>query len=78
MLNAPPSFERELAELRNVDVRRALDGLPKLNFSLAFVTKQKEVDALAKAITKKAEGDAVIWFAYPKGTDPRKGRKPPR
>ena len=45
-----------------------LDRLPKLNFSLAFVTKQKEVDALAKSITGRAEGDAVIWFAYPKGT----------
>ena len=32
------------------------------------MTKQKEVDALAKAITTRAEGDAVIWFAYPKGT----------
>jgi hypothetical protein len=68
VLNSPPSFEPELAALRDVEIRRDLDRLPKLNFSLAFVTKQKEVDALAKSITKRAEGDAVIWFAYPKGT----------
>jgi hypothetical protein len=32
------------------------------------VTKQKEVDSLAKTIGKKVEGDAVVWFAYPKGS----------
>jgi hypothetical protein len=41
--------------------------ISKLNFSLAFVTKQKEVDALCEVDHKEAEGDAVIWFAYPKG-----------
>ncbi|HMV51904.1 MAG TPA: hypothetical protein PKD31_29445, partial [Blastocatellia bacterium] len=35
---------------------------------LAFVTKQAEVDKLAVAIAKRAEGDALVWFAYPKGT----------
>jgi hypothetical protein len=39
-----------------------------VNFFLASVTKQKEGDALAKAVTKKAEGDAVIWLAYPERT----------
>ena len=37
-------------------------------FSLAFVTKQREVDDLAKAVAQKAKGDAVVWFAYPKGS----------
>jgi hypothetical protein len=32
------------------------------------VTKQKEVDALAKTVARKATGDAIVWFAYPKGT----------
>lgn len=36
-------------------------------FLLAFATKQKEVDALAKIVAGKAAGDAVIWVAYPKG-----------
>lgn len=40
----------------------------EIAFSLAFVTKQKEVDTLAKAVGRKATGDAVIWFVYPKGT----------
>jgi hypothetical protein len=68
VLNAPASFEPELAALRGVTVLRKLDGLDAVESSLAFVTKQKEVDTLAKAIGKKASGDAVVWFAYPKGS----------
>jgi len=68
VLNAPDSFEPELAALKGVTILRALAGLDEVEFSLAFVTKQKEVDTLAKAISKKAKGDAVVWFAYPKGS----------
>jgi hypothetical protein len=68
VLNAPESFEPELAALRNVTILRDLQHLAEIEFSLAFVTKQREVDALAKTITKKSKGDAVVWFAYPKGT----------
>ena len=72
VLNAPASFEPELKALRgggiSPDVQRDLKGVDQIAFSLAFVTKQKEVDTLGKAIAKKAKGDAVVWFAYPKGS----------
>jgi hypothetical protein len=68
VLNAPESFEPELASLGNVTILRGLQDLDEIEFSLAFVTKQREVDALAKTIARKAKGDAVVWFAYPKGT----------
>ena len=68
VLNAPESFEPELKSLRGVTVRRDLQNGGPVGFSLAFVTKQKEVDTLGKAIAKKAPGDAVVWFAYPKGS----------
>ena len=68
VLNAPASFEPELAALHGVTVLRNLQPLDAIDFSLAFVTTQKEVDTLAKAIAKRAIGDAVVWFAYPKGT----------
>jgi hypothetical protein len=35
---------------------------------LAFVTRKSEVDALAKAVAARTPGDAIVWFAYPKGT----------
>ena len=68
VLNAPASFELELRALRGVTVLRDLADVGEIEFSLAFVIKQTEVDSLAKMIAKKAKGDAVIWFAYPKGT----------
>jgi hypothetical protein len=68
VLNSPESFEPELAALRNVTVLRKIQGLDEIEFVLAFVTRQEEVDGLAKAIGKLAKGDAVVWFAYPKGT----------
>ena len=68
ILNSPASFEPELKTLRGVTVLRDLKSAGPIEFSLAFVTRQQEVDTLGKAIGKKAEGDAVIWFAYPKGS----------
>ncbi len=71
VLNAPDSFEPELRRLRGVTVHRSLSGPRELAFVLAFVTRQAEVDSLAKAVAVRAEGDAVVWFAYPKGTSKR-------
>jgi hypothetical protein len=68
VLNSPPSFEREIAGLDGVDVVRDLKKAKVVTFSLAFVTKQQEVDSVATGIGKKVEGDAVVWFAYPKGS----------
>jgi hypothetical protein len=68
VLNAPESFEPELKALRGITVQRDLKNARPIEFSLAFVTTQKDVDTLGKAIARKAEGDAVVWFAYPKGS----------
>ncbi|PYR41097.1 MAG: hypothetical protein DMF95_31835 [Acidobacteria bacterium] len=68
VLNAPASFELELAALKGVAIRRHVPDIKAVAFSLAFVTTQKEVNALATAVGKKTQGDAVVWFAYPKGT----------
>lgn len=68
VLNAPESFEAELAALKGVEVIRDLKKAKTAPFSLAFVTTQKEVDGLAPGIARKAQGDAIVWFAYPKGT----------
>ena len=68
VLNAPESFEPALAALAGVNVLRDLKGVKTLSFALAFVTKQAEVDKLAPALAKRAEGDALVWCAYPKGS----------
>jgi hypothetical protein len=68
ILNAPSSFEPELAALKGITILRSEHKAKEIAFSLAFVTQQKEIDTLAKTIARKAAGDAVVWFAYPKGT----------
>lgn len=71
VLNALESFEAKLAALTGVTILRHAIKVEKFTFTLAFVTTQKEVDAISKTIAKKAEGDPIIWFAYPKGTSKR-------
>jgi hypothetical protein len=71
VLNAPPSFEPALASLADVRVVRDLSTAPKLTFLLAFVTRQEEIPRLAGELGTKAEGDAVVWLAYPKKSSKR-------
>ena len=71
VLNAPDSFSPELQRLRGVRVRRTLSGSQPITFALAFVSRQIELDAVARALTQRAAGDAVVWCAYPKGTSKR-------
>jgi hypothetical protein len=66
VLNAPASFEPEIAALRGVTILRSLKPARALHFALAFVTQQQEVDRLVPALAKAAAGDAILWFAYPK------------
>jgi hypothetical protein len=72
ILDAPESFEHEIVELENVNfnirIERSLDDVPSPPFVLAFVTRQDQVDALSTQIAAQTEGDAIVWFAYPKGT----------
>jgi len=68
VLNAPESFETELSRLPVLHIHRSVEVLPEIRFSLAFVTRQAEVDALVPKIAARAKGDAAVWFAYPKGT----------
>ncbi|HME39821.1 MAG TPA: hypothetical protein VKG63_12785 [Steroidobacteraceae bacterium] len=71
VLNAPKSFEAALKTLRGVRVQRRVEALKEPAFALAFVVKQTDLDRLSAAIAAKATGDALLWFAYPKGTSKR-------
>jgi hypothetical protein len=68
VLNAPDSFEPELSQLSSTAIHRSLSKVKETTFLLAFVTRKNEVDALAPQIGKRAKGDAIVWFAYPKGS----------
>jgi len=71
VLNAPSSFEPEIARLKDITIHRDLNSTPEIEFSLAFVTRKSDVDLLSPQFAKRAKGDAIVWFAYPKGTSKR-------
>ena len=68
VINSPDSFEDELRQLKGVKIVRDTQGLSSVEFAIAFVTRRKEVDRAARKLIKKAAVDAILWFAYPKGT----------
>lgn len=71
VLDAPGSFEGELQALEGVTVHRDAGALERVEFALAFVITSAQLAAAADAILPRAHGDAVVWFAYPKGTSKR-------
>ena len=71
VFNAPDSFEPELKRLKGVKIARD-PGKPKgVKFALAFAITQAQLDRASKLLAAASEGDAVIWFAYPKGSSKR-------
>jgi hypothetical protein len=70
VIDAPASFGPELAALSDVKVRRRAGKSATLSFAIIFVRTLAEVEAAA-GLLANAVGDAIIWFAYPKGTSKR-------
>jgi hypothetical protein len=68
VLNAPESFRPELAQLPALTIHSHLESVAETGFVLAFVTRKAEVDALAPLVAVRTPGDAIVWFAYPKGS----------
>jgi len=68
VLNAPESFEPELAALEKVAVLRDINTASEITFALVFVTTLEAIEATVNAITPKAKGDLTLWYAYPKST----------
>jgi hypothetical protein len=71
LFNAPESFESQLKKLKGVKIARD-PGKPKaIKFGLAFAMTQAQLDRASTLFAAGSEGDAVLWFAYPKGTSKR-------
>jgi hypothetical protein len=71
VLNAPLSFEPELAWLADRRVARDLDGVAQVRFALAFALQRAELERLVADLVPKVDGDAVLWIAYPKKSSRR-------
>jgi len=68
VFNAPNGFECELTALPNITIMCDPNVCESAPFVLAFVTTPNEVESIANWVTQHTNGDAVIWFAYPKST----------
>jgi hypothetical protein len=71
IVNAPPSFEPEVLALNGIVVLHDPKKAKAVHFALAFATRQAQVDTLSAVLASKAEGDAMLWFAYPKARSKR-------
>ncbi len=69
LLNAPKNLGELVTAMKDSsNVKTKYKNADEFSFTLAFVTKQNEVDEIAAGIVPLALGDAALWFAYPKGT----------
>jgi hypothetical protein len=71
VFNAPDSFESELKQLKGVKIGRDPSKPKGVKFGLAFAVTQAQLDRASRILAAASEGDAVIWFAYPKGSSKR-------
>lgn len=67
VLSAPTSFDHELAALTGVSIKTTITHEP-VHFAIAFAIRQVELDALCSDLVAAAEGDAILWIAYPKAS----------
>lgn len=64
VLDAPDCFMPELQALAGVEV--VMELTTPTRFVIAFAVTQAAVDAASQRIASWAEGDAIVWMAYPK------------
>jgi hypothetical protein len=71
-LNAPASFELHLQSIAaEAQVVTDPEAVAEVEFLIAFVTRQEEIDGLVPRVAPRLKGDAALWFCYPKGTSKR-------
>lgn len=69
VMNSPASFETELADISKFTIiERNPNEMSAIDFVIAFVLAQEQIDKAMELIFTKLQGDAILWFCYPKGT----------
>lgn len=71
ILNAPEGVGSLLREAPEAQWVSAVEASTKVPFVLAFGSTLAEVEGFAKLVRAHTEGDAVVWFAYPKQSSKR-------
>ena len=68
VLNAPGSFDTELAQLAGIEILRSASKKSAVQFAIGFAITQEELNRLSARFAQIISGDAIVWVAYPKGT----------
>lgn len=69
ILNSPAEFKEEMDAMKqHTVVKCRATEIRTISFALIFVQSAADVNAGIKAISKKLLPDALLWFAYPKGS----------
>jgi hypothetical protein len=69
IINTPDSFKKDMDEMKHLaSIKTSLTGAKSIEFFMAFVITQKELDELIRKIKSLMMDDGVVWFVYPKGT----------
>lgn len=67
VLNPPDSFLPEIDAMKEFARFSEFPGSPdRMQFVLAFVSRQEEVDKLSLELASGLSNECVLWFAYPK------------
>ncbi len=69
VINHPSSFNENLKSISEIaQIETSIAGAEEIEFLIAFVTRQNEIDDLIPQVAPKLKGDAILWMCYPKGT----------
>lgn len=64
----PDSFSAEMESLHGIEIESDIKACQGVTFALIFVMQKAAIDQFAKLVAKHFRGDAIVWFAYPKGS----------
>jgi hypothetical protein len=69
VLHAPESFNQELQEMTEVaEILHSTESTENIEFAMVFVVSKEEIESSIAAIYPKLQGDAIVWFCYPKAS----------
>lgn len=74
VLGLPDELEGLAAAFEEAQVPVDVEADGTYPFVMMFAKSRAEAEALAPAAARAVEGDALLWFAYPKGTSKRYGK----
>lgn len=70
IINAPLCFTALCDAVHAATIHNPSPSESSVSFCLAFVHNQAELQQIVPALLQNLQGDALLWFAYPKKTSP--------